>query len=85
MTTTEPVWDDWDRGWAEALVTYEALLCSGCGHPLHHTTAPEREDTYEVGPPARCHGCDALQTTQDRYRDADRPSALRFNVRSRDE
>lgn len=54
-----------------------------CGHPLSETTEPEAEGRYTVGPPHRCHACDALEAKQAEYTDAKRPHALLWRAERR--
>ena len=55
----EPLWTDEDRGWAMALLEYEADICSWCGQPRSQSMAAENEFRYE-SQALRCHGCKAV-------------------------
>lgn len=63
----EPLWTAEDRDWAVALLTYEADLCPGCGHPRAESMHPGAEfDTY-TAEARRCHACVAVAHSSDRY------------------
>lgn len=62
----EALWTDADRAWAMALLTYEADLCSGCGHPRSETTETHNEFAY-VGKAIRCHACAAVGKASDPF------------------
>lgn len=81
-SVTDPDWTDDDRDLALALLTYEAGLCNGCGHPLKETTAPEAEETYQ-GDLVRCHRCTAAEQVAEQYRDNPQPGSLRYSARPR--
>jgi len=80
VTTTEPEWDEAERGWAEALALLEADTCSGCGHPLSETTEPDAEGDWDTPLPDRCHACTALAIHQERYAKTPHVHALRWQV-----
>lgn len=73
---------------AQALVWYEANLCSGCGQPLWESMDPANEGRYSVGAPHRCHACTAVQLAMKPYEKAAAdpevgmaaPEALRFSA-----
>jgi len=52
----EPLWTDEDRGWAIALLEYEADICSGCGQPHGESTLIENEFHYKPTVLV-CHAC----------------------------
>lgn len=62
----EPLWTDEDRGWAIALLEYEADMCPGCGQPRSQSTLPENESKYE-SEAVRCHGCKAVAVESERF------------------
>ena len=84
----QDTWTEHDRTTATALTLYEAALCSGCGHPLTETTGPDvyhagnRDGTYwfEAPDPVVCHGCAALHTKRDEYKDVDDVASYRFRA-----
>lgn len=47
-----------DRAKALAWHLEQALICTGCGHPLDETTAKDAEGTYEADK-VRCWACHA--------------------------
>lgn len=53
----EPEWSDEDRGYAQALLMYEASLCHGCGHPISESHDPAH--IYAVEEDV-CKACQAL-------------------------
>lgn len=46
---------------AQALTAYEAMLCSGCGHPVHLSMDIENDGRWKSPEPMRCHACTAIQ------------------------
>lgn len=57
-------WSARDRGLAEALLSYEASLCPGCGMPRHHAWDERSEGEYEADSHV-CQGCKALAAKSD--------------------
>lgn len=57
----EGPWTARDRELAKALALYEGSLCKGCGHSVHETYDPDRENWYEVEVEI-CAACRALET-----------------------
>lgn len=76
VTRREVEWDDDERGWALALLEYEADQCPGCGGQMSETTDKTTEGRWRVPPPTRCHRCTAMAVAQDGYRNARQPQAL---------
>lgn len=62
----EPLWTDEDRGWAMALLEYEADICSGCGQPRSQSTLAKNEFRYEAEA-LRCHGCKAVAVESENW------------------
>jgi len=60
----EPLWTDEDRGWAIALLEYEADICSGCGQPRSESMDPENEFRYRPTV-LRCHACKTVADAAD--------------------
>lgn len=80
-------WTEHDRSLAVALTLHEAMLCSGCGHPIEESTAEDADPAtrdgawhYEVPAPHRCHACTAVSAEQNKYADAPHPHALRWRA-----
>jgi hypothetical protein len=80
VTAVEPEWDERERGWALALLAYEAALCPGCREPLSETTKAENEGRYVPGPAVRCHRCTATEQASVTYRESPQPRALLIPV-----
>ena len=72
----EPEWDDEQRGWAQAWLTYKANVHDACGHYLPDSTAAEAEDGYVVEQAIRCHACTARSRAYARYQESPQPDAL---------
>lgn len=75
-------WTARDWSLAQALTQYEALLCPGCGHPMHESMNPENDGRYTVPPPSRCYACSAVERVIEAgtYDKASQPHALRFSA-----
>lgn len=54
-------WRTSDRLAAVALEQYEAMLCGGCGHPMHESMDIENDGLWKSPEPMRCHACTAIQ------------------------
>lgn len=82
MTVTrEPEWDAESRGYALALMEYQAMLCPDCGWDITKSTAAENEFAYEASAPIRCHVCTTKSSAAEPYfKDSPHPQALRFPV-----
>lgn len=52
----DEAWSSWDRAAAIAWQADQADVCSGCGHRLSESMAPEAEDDYEAHLLV-CHAC----------------------------
>jgi hypothetical protein len=80
VETAEPEWSDEDREMALRLYNYEQSLCSGCGHPMTETMAPENEYAYVAELAIRCHRCTVAHTAGEKYQDNPVPSALHIPI-----
>ena len=81
VTRREPEWDDEQRGWALAWLTYKANVHDACGHYLPDSTAPEADEGYVVEAAIRCHACTARAQAYARYSESPQPEALLYAVR----
>lgn len=65
MTRREVEWTDQERGYAQALLEFEAGKCGGCGDQLSETTKLENEFAYNGQVHSlRCHKCTAIEIAQ---------------------
>jgi hypothetical protein len=73
------------RDWllAQALDTYERLLCPHCGNMLTEAMDPELEHQWVAPLPMRCHPCTAIDARAEGYKESDAPNALRFSAHRR--
>lgn len=83
VTRREVEWDDAERGWAVALLEYEADICQGCGGRLSETTDPASEGHWHVPLPTRCHRCTSLAAAQEPYRETKHGGALLWSAERR--
>lgn len=67
MTTREAEWNEEQRGFVLAYLTYEAQVCHGCGGWLPETTNGDNDGRYQVGTPGRCYRCTAIHKKQEGY------------------
>lgn len=65
---------------AQALTAYEAMLCSGCGQPIHESMDIESDGEWSAPEPMRCHACTAIAERAASYSEARAPQALKFNA-----
>ena len=74
-------WTPRDWALAQAAKKLDRARCPGCGTPLWLAFDPALEFRWRAGLPHRCHPCTAIEVrTEEYYRDAPQPSALRFGV-----
>lgn len=73
-------WTPTDWALAQALTQFEAMICSGCGQPMHESMDPENEGRYVAPPPSRCYACTAVHHKVADYEKADAPEALKFSA-----
>lgn len=85
-------WTSRDTLLITALWEHERGLCSGCGHHLEESTAPDADPSnrsgrwrYDAGLPSRCFACTALESASDPYTSPESgtpvPGALRWVTR----
>jgi hypothetical protein len=63
-----------------ALNLYRSYLCPRCHHDMRESMDPGNDGRYMPKLPTRCHACDALALSQERYKNNDRPQALFHHV-----
>lgn len=84
VTCREPEWDEEERAWMLAWLTYDANVHEACGHYLPDSTALEGDEGYEVPEAIRCHACTARVQAFARYSESPAPEALLFPARRRE-
>jgi len=75
-------WKDTDAQMAQALLTYEAALCPGCGQDRHESMDIESDGEWVVEE-MRCHSCTAIARTAKKFENAEAPSALSLSAERR--
>jgi hypothetical protein len=86
VTRREPEWDEEERAWILALLTYRSQIHEACGHYLPDSAAPEAEGEYVAQLPIRCHACTARAQMYSRVEAAGNQhiTALLFPVKRKD-
>jgi hypothetical protein len=78
------VWTDEDRDIVMAWQVEQALICSGCGHPIDESHDPANEGHYEAEM-LRCHACKAKGSAAHDFLEAqeNKPHGAKWRVRLR--
>lgn len=86
LTRREAEWDEEERAWILAWLTYRSQVHQDCGHYLPDSAAPEAEGEYVAQLPIRCHACTARAQMYARVEAAGNPHipALLFPVTKKD-
>ena len=81
----EPEWDEHERVLMLGLSAYEDSLCPVCNGPVEECQSPDAEWEWTGAPPVRCHKKDAILRYQEKSGATERPAALLYGAKRRDQ